>query len=76
MSLFAELGVDDDGPHAFYLGTELMKAEMAWRLVSATHRIFRSTGDAADPRRPPADLTRVAEAGHTLRAAKRMIRCR
>ena len=32
MSLFAKLGVDNDGPHAFYLGTELMKAEIAWRL--------------------------------------------
>jgi dihydropteroate synthase-like protein len=32
MSLFTGLGVDKDGPHAFYLGTELMKAEIAWRL--------------------------------------------
>src|SRR5271155_1650938 len=31
-SLFPKLGVEADGPHAFYLGAELMKAEIAWRL--------------------------------------------
>ena len=31
-SLFAGLGVETDGAHAFYLGAELMKAEIAWRL--------------------------------------------
>src|SRR5690606_28426258 len=30
--LFPKLGVEADGPHAFYLGAELMKAEIAWRL--------------------------------------------
>jgi len=70
MSLFAGLGVDHDGPHAFYLGTELMKAEIAWRLGK---RYAQDSpldwGCAVD--RPAADLTRLAEAGHTLRAAKR-----
>jgi len=70
MSLFAGLGVDTDGRHAFYLGTELMKAEIAWRLGK---RYAQDSpldwGCAAD--RPPEDLTRLAEAGHTLRAAKR-----
>jgi dihydropteroate synthase-like protein len=32
MSLYPTLGVAADGAHAFYLGTELMKAEIAWRL--------------------------------------------
>ena len=31
-SLFPKLRVDADGPHAFYLGAELTKAEIAWRL--------------------------------------------
>ena len=70
MSLFAGLGVDKDGPHAFYLGSELMKAEIAWRLGK---RYAQDSpldwGCAVD--RPTADLTRLAEAGHTLRAAKR-----
>jgi len=70
MSLFAGLGVDADGRHAFYLGTELMKAEIAWRLGK---RYAQDSpldwGCAVD--RPPEDVTRLAEAGHTLRAAKR-----
>jgi dihydropteroate synthase-like protein len=69
MSLFAKLGVDRDGAHAFYLGTELMKAEIAWRLGK---RYAQDSpldwGCAVD--RPAEDLTRLAEAGHTLRAAK------
>jgi dihydropteroate synthase-like protein len=70
MSLFADLGVDNDGPHAFYLGTELMKAEVAWRLGK---RYAQDSpldwGCAVD--RPSEDLSRLAKAGHTLRAAKR-----
>jgi hypothetical protein len=31
-ALFPRLGVDDDGSHAFYLGRELMKADIARRL--------------------------------------------
>jgi dihydropteroate synthase-like protein len=70
MSLFAGLGVDSDGPHAFYLGTELMKAEIAWRLGK---RYAQDSplewGCAVD--RPVEDLVRLAAAGHTLHAAKR-----
>ncbi len=69
MSLFAALGVDSDGAHAFYLGTELMKAEIAWRLGK---RYAQDSpldwGCAID--RPTGDLTRLTEAGHTLRAKK------
>jgi dihydropteroate synthase-like protein len=32
MAFFPELGVEGDGAHAFYLGGELTKAELAWRL--------------------------------------------
>ena len=70
MALFAELGVEHDGAHAFYLGTELMKADFAWRLGK---RYAQDSpldwGCAADP--PAEDLTRLAEPGHTLRARKR-----
>jgi len=66
MSLFEKLGLDNDGPHAFYLGTELMKAEIACLLGK---RYIQDEpldwGCAAD--RPAEDLTRLAEAGHTLR---------
>jgi dihydropteroate synthase-like protein len=68
-SLFPKLGVEKDGPHAFYLGTELMKAEIAWLLGK---RYAQDSpldwGCAVD--RPNEDLTRLREAGHTLRAAK------
>ena len=30
--LFPNLGVEDDGAHAFYLGVELARAEIAWQL--------------------------------------------
>ena len=32
MDLYAGLGVASDGAHAFYLGVELARAEIAWRL--------------------------------------------
>ena len=55
------------GAHAFYLGAELQKAEIAFRLGK---RYVQDEpldwGVAAD--RPAQDRTRLAEAGHTLRA--------
>lgn len=70
MSLFTALGVGQDGPHAFYLGSELMKAEIAWRLGK---RYAQDSpidwGCAADY--AAEDFTRLPEAGHTLRARKR-----
>ena len=69
MALFTELGVERDGAHAFYLGTELMKAEIAWRLGKRYAQDSPlAWGCAAD--RPDEDLTRLAEPGHTLRARK------
>jgi dihydropteroate synthase-like protein len=67
MSLFPKLGVEADGAHAFYLGTELMKAETAYRLGK---RYVQDEpldwGVATD--RSNEDMTRLAKAGHTLRA--------
>jgi dihydropteroate synthase-like protein len=66
-SLFDKLGVERDGAHAFYLGAELQKAEIAFALGK---RYVQDEpldwGVAAD--RPAEDRTRLAEAGHTLRA--------
>ena len=66
-SLFGRLGVERDGAHAFYLGAELMRAEIAWRLGK---RFAQDEpldwGVAVD--RPEEDRTRLREAGHTLRA--------
>ncbi len=68
-ALFDKLGVESDGGHAFYLGAELMKAEIAFRLGK---RYIQDEpldwGCATD--RPAEDRTRLAEAGHTLRAKR------
>jgi dihydropteroate synthase-like protein len=70
LSLFPRLGIDKDAPHAFYLGVELMKAEIAWRLGK---RYAQDEplhwGVAVD--RPTEDVTRLAQAGHTLRDRSR-----
>lgn len=67
-SLFPALGVDNDGPHSFYLGAELTKAEIAWRLGK---RYIQDEpldwGCAVE--RIAEDLTRLRERGLTLRAA-------
>lgn len=69
-SLFDRLGVEADGAHAFYLGAELAKAEIAWRLGKRyAQDAPLDWGVAADA--PDEDLTRLAQAGHTLRKAGR-----
>ncbi|HVY56251.1 MAG TPA: dihydropteroate synthase, partial [Xanthobacteraceae bacterium] len=66
-SLFPKLGVGTDGAHAFYLGAELTKAEIAWRLGKRYAQDEPlDWGCAVD--RPAEDRTRLSEAGHTLRA--------
>jgi dihydropteroate synthase-like protein len=67
-SLFPKLGVGSDAPHAFYLGAELMKAEIAWRLGKRYAQDEPlDWGCAVD--RLAEDLTRLRVAGHTLRAS-------
>ncbi|MGA7488984.1 MAG: DUF6513 domain-containing protein [Xanthobacteraceae bacterium] len=68
-ALFPKLGVADDAPHAFYLGAELMKAELAWRLGKRYAQDEPlAWGCAAD--RLAEDLTRLRAAGHTLRGRR------
>jgi dihydropteroate synthase-like protein len=68
-ALFNKLGVEADGSHAFYLGAELMKAEVAFRLGKRyTQDAPLDWGCAADL--PAEDRTRLADAGHTLRAKR------
>jgi dihydropteroate synthase-like protein len=68
-SLFPTLNVGADAPHAFYLGAELTKAETAWRLGKRYVQDEPLDWGAACPR-DREDLTRLKQAGHTLRAAK------
>jgi hypothetical protein len=68
-ALFPKLGVENDGAHAFYLGAELTKAETAFRLGKRYAQDEPlDWGIAVD--RQAEDRTRLAEAGHTLRAKK------
>jgi dihydropteroate synthase len=67
--LFARLGVEADGAHAFYLGYELAKAEIARALGKRYAQDGPlDWGVAAD--RKSEDLTRHAPEGATLKAAK------
>jgi dihydropteroate synthase-like protein len=69
-ALYDKLGVDNDGPHAFYLGAELARAEIAWRLAKRYAQDEPlDWGVAADA--PAEDKTRLKEAGHTLIAKKK-----
>jgi dihydropteroate synthase-like protein len=69
MSLFPELGVATDGAHAFYLASELTKAEIAFRLGKRYRQDEPlDFGCAVD--RAQEDETRLREAGHTLRKAR------
>ncbi len=69
LSLFPKLALEADAPHAFYLGAELMKAEIAYRLGKRyTQDEPLSWGCGAD--QSPEDLTRLRKAGHTMRGSK------
>jgi dihydropteroate synthase len=69
-SLFGKLGVEADGAHAFYLGHELAKAEIAHALGKRyTQDGSLDWGVAADHK--VEDLTRHANEGATLKAARK-----
>ena len=66
-ALFDKLGVETDGAHAFYLGAELMKAEIAFRLGKRYAQDEPLDWGCATDRRVE-DTTRLSAAGHTLRS--------
>ena len=66
-ALFDKLGVEADGAHAFYLGAELTKAEIAFRLGKRYAQDEPLDWGCAVERRVE-DRTRLSEAGHTLRS--------
>lgn len=70
LGFFPALDVAHDGAHAFYLGTELMKAETAWRLGKRYTQDAPLDWGCAAPAEPRA-ATWLAEAGHTLRARRK-----
>jgi dihydropteroate synthase len=67
LDLFPKLGVENDGAHAFYLGTELAKAEIAFGLAKRYAQDEPlNWGVAADA--PAEDKTKLKAAGHTLKS--------
>ena len=66
-ALFDKLGVETDGAHAFYLGAELMKAEIAFRLGKRYAQDEPLDWGCGADRRVE-DTTRLSAAGHTLRS--------
>jgi hypothetical protein len=68
--LFSKLGVEQDGAHAFYLGAELARAEIAFRLAKRYAQDGPlDWGVAADASAD--DKTRLKEAGQTLIAKRK-----
>ena len=69
-TLFPHLGVESDGSHAFYLGAETAKAEIAWKLGK---RYIQDQplrwGVAVEE--PDEDLLKLKRAGTTLPARRR-----
>jgi dihydropteroate synthase-like protein len=69
-ALFPQLGVERDGSHAFYLGVETARAEIAWRL-GKRYVQDRPLDWGCAVEAEPEDLERQAEAGTTLQARRR-----
>ena len=66
-ALFPSLGVENDGGHAFYLGVELARAQVAWELGKRYVQDEPLAWGCAVPRTAE-DLERYREAGTTLEA--------
>lgn len=65
--LFPHLGVEHDGGHAFYLGAELTKAQIAWQLGKRYEQDEPlEWGCAAEPVQTETDLHAYKPAGTTL----------
>ncbi|MEQ8233668.1 MAG: DUF6513 domain-containing protein [Gammaproteobacteria bacterium] len=72
--LYPQLGVDDDAPHAFYLGLELARAEIAWQLGKRYDQDEPLGWGVVRPR--PADDKRHFAAERTTLEARRKQRRR
>lgn len=67
--LYPALGVETDGGHAFYLGVELGRAQIAWQLGKRfTQDQLLQWGCATEHREPTVDLHTYKPAGSTLKS--------
>jgi dihydropteroate synthase-like protein len=65
--LYPKLGVENDGGHAFYLGVELARAEIAWQLGKRFNQDQTlDWGCATEHEEPTVDLHTFKPAGTTL----------
>jgi hypothetical protein len=65
--LFPKLGIENDSGHAFYLGVELARAEIAWQLGKRFNQDQALTwGCASENTEPAVDLHSFKPAGTTL----------
>ena len=67
--LFPLLNVNNDAPHAFYLGLELARAQVAWQLGKRYTQDEELAWGCVRPR-PTADRTHFAAERSTLQARK------
>jgi hypothetical protein len=66
LSFYPHLGVEEDGGHAFYLGMELARAQIAWQLgKNYVQDEELKWGFAVEA--PPEDLEQFPEEGPTLK---------
>lgn len=68
--LYPKLGVGDDGAHAFYLGVELARAQIAWQLGKRYNQDEELDWGAAWER-PPEDKLQHRAPGATLAARRK-----
>ncbi|MGH8672252.1 MAG: DUF6513 domain-containing protein, partial [Burkholderiales bacterium] len=64
--LFAHLKLEHDAPHAFYMGVELARAQIAWQLGKRYYQDQELEWGCAVQRKPQ-DLARYADPGVTLK---------
>ncbi len=70
-ALYPQLGVEQDGGHAFYLGVELGRAQIAWQLGKRyTQDQALAWGCAVDPEPASIDVHDYKPAGSTLQRKK------
>ena len=70
-ALYPGLGVEADGAHAFYLGAELARAEIAWQLGKRYAQDTPLRWGVAAPAPAEESLIHHAPAGETLAARRR-----
>lgn len=71
--LFPKLAVEQDGAHAFYLGVELARAEIAWQLGKRYNQ-DEQLGWGCAVAHAPADLRKQTKPGATLEARRHLHR--